>query len=51
MSKIIFTTPAEPSHFVSSVVTPRGYKAGGHSYATYIFLHDIPPFLRLLSYG
>jgi hypothetical protein len=34
--------PAEPSCFASSVVTPLGYKAGGRSYATYIFVQDFP---------
>jgi hypothetical protein len=28
MRKIVFTAPVEPSRFASSVVTPRGYKAG-----------------------
>jgi hypothetical protein len=48
--KIVFTSPfyraAEPSRFASSVITPRGYKVGRRSYATYIFPHDIPS-LRL----
>jgi hypothetical protein len=52
--KIVFTSPfyraAEPSRFASSVITPRGYKVGRRSYATYIFPHDIPPFLCLLPY-
>jgi hypothetical protein len=46
----LFTVPAEPSCFASSVVTPRGYKAGGSSYATYIFPDDLPPSPRLLPY-
>jgi hypothetical protein len=37
--------------FASSVATPRGNKAGSHSCATYIFLHDLPSFPRLLLYG
>jgi hypothetical protein len=48
--KIIFTAPIKPNRF-ALVVTPSSYEAGGRSYATYIFLHDIPPFLRLLPYG
>jgi hypothetical protein len=28
LSLCLFTMPAEPSHFASLVVTPRGYKAG-----------------------
>jgi hypothetical protein len=55
MSKIIlprfFTVLVEPSRFASLVVTLWGYKEGGCSCATYIFPHDIPPFLRLLPYG
>jgi hypothetical protein len=27
-----------------------GHKTGSRSYATYIFSHDIAPFLRLLPY-
>jgi hypothetical protein len=54
MRKIIllclFTTHAEPNHFASSVVRTQSYKAGGHSYATYIIPHDLPPSLRLLPY-
>jgi hypothetical protein len=46
-----FTVPVEPSSFASSVVTPWGYKAGGFSYATYNFPHDLPPSLHLLPYG
>jgi hypothetical protein len=38
--------PVEPSRFAYSVVTPRGYKAGGRSYLTYIFPHDLPPSSR-----
>jgi hypothetical protein len=53
--KLIFTMhfycTAEPSRFVSLVVTPRGYKAGGRSCATYFFLHDLPPSPRLLPYA
>jgi hypothetical protein len=49
--KIIFNVSTEPSRFASLVVTPLGYKAGGHSGTTYIFPHDIPPFLRLFPYG
>jgi hypothetical protein len=45
--KFIFTAPAEPSRFASSVTMLQGYKASGRSYATYIFLHDLPPSLRL----
>jgi hypothetical protein len=48
--KIVFTASVEPSRFASSVVTPRGYKTSGRSYAIYIFPHDLPPSLRLLSY-
>jgi hypothetical protein len=55
MRKIIllrlFTVLVEPSCFASSVVTPRGYKASGHSCATCIFLHNLPPSLRLLPYS
>jgi hypothetical protein len=51
MNKIIFTTPTEPNSFASSVVTPRGYKVGDRSCATYIFPHNIPPLLHLLPYG
>jgi hypothetical protein len=51
MSKIIFTTPAEPNCFASSVVTPQGYKADSCSCAMYIFSHDVPPSLCLLPYG
>jgi hypothetical protein len=46
MHMIVFTAPfcyacgVQP--FASSIVTPQGYKAGGHSYATYIFPHDLP---------
>jgi hypothetical protein len=47
----LFTVPTEPNRFTSSVVTPWGYKAGGRSYATYIFPHDLPLSLRLLPYG
>jgi hypothetical protein len=32
-----------PSRFASLVITSWGYKAGGRSYATYIFLQDLPP--------
>jgi hypothetical protein len=41
---------AEPNRFASLVVTPRDYKVGNRSYTTYMFLHDIPPFLCLLPY-
>jgi hypothetical protein len=55
MCKIIFTVPfyvpAKPIRFASLVVTPRGYKVGGHSYTTYIFPLDLPPSLCLLPYG
>jgi hypothetical protein len=27
----LFTVPVEPNHFLSSVATPRGYKADGRS--------------------
>jgi hypothetical protein len=47
---IVFTVTTEPSHFASSVVTLRGYKAGSRSCATYIFSHDISSFLHLLPY-
>jgi hypothetical protein len=47
----LFTTPMEPSHFASSVITPQGYKAGGHSYATYLFPHDLPLSPCFLPYG
>jgi hypothetical protein len=54
--KIVFTAclitvPAEPSHFASSVGTPRGYKVGGRSCASYIFPYDLPPSPRQLPYG
>jgi hypothetical protein len=40
--------PVEPSRFTSLVVTLQGYKTGSRSYATYIFLHHLPPSPRLL---
>jgi hypothetical protein len=46
-----FTMPVEPSSFAYSVVTSRGYKAGGHSSTTYIFSHDLPLPPRLRPYG
>jgi hypothetical protein len=46
-----FTASAEPSCFASSVATPRDYKAGDHSCATYILLHNLPSSPRLLPYG
>jgi hypothetical protein len=48
--KIVFTAPAEPNRFASSVVKPQVYKAGSRSSATYIFPHDLPLSLRLLRY-
>jgi hypothetical protein len=55
MCKIIFTAPffvpVERSRFASFVVTPRGYKAGGLSCATYISAYDLPQSLHLFSYG
>jgi hypothetical protein len=47
----LFTAPMEPNHFAYLVVTPRGYKAGNHSYASYIFPHYLPPSPRLLPNG
>jgi hypothetical protein len=43
--------PIEPSRFASLVVTSWDYKAGGRSYTTYIFPHDLPSSLCLLPYG
>jgi hypothetical protein len=53
--KLIFTmpfiTPVEPSLFASSVITPQGNKAGGHSCITYIILHDLPSSACFLPFG
>jgi hypothetical protein len=45
-----FTEAVELSRFASSVVTLRGYKTGARSYATYIFLHNLPPSLHRLPH-
>jgi hypothetical protein len=53
--KIIFTTPfyhacgAQPLYLLG-VSQIGGHKVGGHSCATYIFPHDIPPFPDHLTY-
>jgi hypothetical protein len=39
----LFTVPVELSRFASSVITPRGYKTGDRSCATYILPYDLPP--------
>jgi hypothetical protein len=47
----LFIAPVEPSLFASSVATPRGYKAGSRSCATYNLPHYLPSSLCLLPYG
>jgi hypothetical protein len=49
--KLVFTAPMELGRFASSVITPRGYTAGGGSCATYIFPHNLPLSPRFLPYG
>jgi hypothetical protein len=51
MCKLIFTASVVCSRVASSVGTPRGYKADGHSCATYILLHDLPSSPGLLPYS
>jgi hypothetical protein len=52
--KVIFTMP----FYLTCGAQPLclgyynvGYKVGGRSCATYIFLHDLPPSPRLHPYG
>jgi hypothetical protein len=52
MCKPIFIVPfyraCGTQFFASSIATPRGYKAGSHSCATYNFPHDLSQFPCLL---